>query len=55
MILNNCYPYFEFEIDDIKEKLDYPVVIKSSLKHGAGISICKSSEELEKNYSEMQP
>lgn len=46
--------YFEFDIDDIKEKLEYPAVIKSSIKHGVGISICNSSDDLKEKYKQMQ-
>jgi len=52
--ISTAKTYFDFDINDIKEKLEYPVVIKSSLKHGAGISICDSSNDLLEKYSMMQ-
>ncbi len=45
--------YFDFDINDIKEKISYPAVIKSSIKHGVGIAICNSSDEIEEKYKMM--
>jgi len=45
--------FFKFDINKIKEILGYPVVIKSSIKHGVGIAICNSSDELVQKYKQM--
>jgi len=46
--------YFELDELKAKEELEFPVVIKSSIKHGCGIAICQTYDEFKEKYYKMK-